>query len=162
MYSIRPGYRRPGLPGGVPAEYGTPLRLYPVLHFRAPGRPPEGHSRRLFVCQGLFRALGYEVSLYLGRQPEGESDDLGVDVVGEFEVVLDGADPDSFRGAGVEDAHHHEHVPAEPGNLGADEGVAPVHSAEKVSKFPFLGRKRPGFALFDPFVDADSVRFRPS
>lgn len=72
-------------------------------YFRAhPAGPPEPHPGGFLGGEGLPGALRDEIALDFGGEAEGEGNYLGIDVVGEFEVVLDGVDVDAAPAAEVE------------------------------------------------------------
>ncbi len=91
--------------GDAAGELGT--HLVEIGHH--PG-DLRGHAARAsetlacgFLCgEGLPGALRDEIALYLCGQSEGEGYYLGIDAVGELEVVIDGVDADAAPGAEVE------------------------------------------------------------
>ena len=124
-------------------------------------RASQDDTRGLPVRKGFLRALGDEVALDLRREREGESYYLGIDVVAEVEIVLNGVDADLFLRAGIQYGHDHQHIPTEPGNLRADKLIPFLHPFQGPAKLAFLDRDRPRNGLPYPAVDPYSLLFRP-
>lgn len=126
------------------------------------GGSAEHHACRLFIRKGFARALGYEFALYFRREGECKRYYLGVEIVVEVEIVLDGVDAYAALGAFVEDTHYHEHIAPETGDFRADEEVAGLHSADGGAEFAFARGDGARRRFFDPTVDADGLPAGPA
>lgn len=77
-------------PSGQKLLYLVPLGQYFPDFSSFAYRSPEFDPGSLLGGKGLFCPLGYQVPLYLGGQAESERNNLGIEAVRKFEVVLYG------------------------------------------------------------------------
>ena len=114
------------------------------MHFQPPRQLADGtpfgqaDAGGALGRQGFARALRYKVAFNFGRQGEGEGYDLGIQRVREFKVVLDGTDLNPPLGTGVQDTHHHHHIPSQTGEFRAYQDVPFPHLFEQFSQGSFF------------------------
>lgn len=118
---------------------------------------PQALALGLAIGQGLFGALGDELTLDFGTEGEGKGDDFGLQVVAQLEAVLDGVDATSPIETFAKEVEDHVETSPKAGDLGGDDEVISIDPAKKGSQTPFTDTLGAGDGLFEPAVDGDVV-----
>lgn len=136
-HAALPRYGAHGLALGQAAGYegAVGMELVFVRGAAAAARPAQCDPLGLAPRQSLARALTDEVALNLGREGEGESQHLALDVVAQAVVVLDGPHAALARHAQVQNLHYHKQVAPKARQFGANDEVAAPHPVEQFAQF---------------------------
>ena len=94
----------------------------------------EGFAFGFEAGEGFAGALGDEVALDFGGEPEGEGEHFALDVIAEAVVVFDSPHSALFVHADVQYLHNHKEVAAEARQFATDDDVVLVDFFEQVAE----------------------------
>ncbi len=115
--------------------------------------PAQCNALSSLPRESLLCPLADEISFNLCGETESEGEDLALDVLSQPVVVLDGPDAAPFSHADIQDFHDHEKIPAEAGNLTADDYVVLADPAEKPAELPLGVTFGAADGFLNPVID---------
>lgn len=108
---------------------------------------------RFFPCERFPRPLRNQAAFDFRGKPEGECENLALDVVAQAVSVLDGPYAAFLRHADSEDFHNHEKVPSQSGKFAADDDVAGMDFLQQFAEPPLVVIFAAAACFLDPSAD---------